>query len=97
MGAWIEASWGGTRAVKQIKLLQRHYPGEANKKIELEFGNTGLRHTATLPAKGDKHWNIIKLSRNILADYVKITVKEVYGHVNNGFKEIEIYGCDYNN
>ena len=94
MGAWIEASWGGPRAVKQIKLLQRHYPGEANKKIELEFGNTGLRHTATLRAKGDKHWNIIKLSNGVITDRVRITVKEVYGTLNNGFKEIQFLGCE---
>ena len=96
MGAWIKASFNGKKSVSQLKLLQRHFPGEANKKIELEFG-PGVKQLATLPAKGDTHWNIIKLSRNVKADYVKVTIKEVYGKVNNGFKEIEIYGCDYHN
>ena len=96
VGAWIKASFSSKKSVSQLKLLQRHYPGEANKKVELEF-SPGVRQLATLPAKGDTHWNIIKLSRNVGADYVKITIKEVYGTVNNGFKEIEIYGCDYSN
>lgn len=96
VGAWIKATFSSKKSISQLKLLQRNFPGEANKKVEIEFGPR-LRQLATLPAKGDRHWNIIKLSRNILTDYVKITVKEVYGHVNNGFKEIEIYGCDFNN
>ena len=96
VGAWIKATFSSKKSISQLKLLQRMFPGEANKKVEIEFG-PNLKQLATLPAKGDRHWNIIKLSRNILTDYVKITVKEVYGHVNNGFKEIEIYGCDYNN
>ena len=96
VGAWIKASFSSKKSISQLKLLQRNFPGEANKKVEIEF-SPRLKQQAILPARGDRHWNIIKLSRNILADYVKITVKEVYGHVNNGFKEIEIYGCDYNN
>ena len=96
VGAWIKASFSSKKSISQLKLLQRNFPGEANKKVEIEF-SPRLKQQAILPARGDRHWNIIKLSRNILADYVKITVMEVYGHVNNGFKEIEIYGCDYNN
>ena len=96
VGAWIKATFTSKKSISQLKLLQRNFPGEANRKVEIEF-SPRLKQLATLPAKGDRHWNIIKLSRNIVADYVKITVKEVYGHVNNGFKEIEIYGCDYNN
>ena len=93
-GAWIKATFNGTKSISQLKLLQRHFPGEANKKVEIEF-SPAVKQLATLPARGDRHWNIIKLSRNVRADYVKITVKEVYGKINNGFKEIEIYGCDY--
>ena len=93
VGAWIKASFNSQKSVSQLKLLQRHFPGEANKKVEIEFAPK-VKQVAILPAKGDRHWNIIRLSRNVRADYVKITVKEVYGKVNNGFKEIEIYGCD---
>ena len=96
VGAWIKATFSSKKSISQLKLLQRNFPGEANKKVEIEF-SPRMEQLATLPAKGDRHWNIIKLSRNIPAEYVKITVKEVYGHANNGFKEIEIYGCDYNN
>ena len=97
VGAWIEAKFEGKKAIHQLKLLQRLYPGEANKKIELKFGNNGPRQIATLPAKGDKHWNIIKLSNNIVTDSIRITIKEVYGTVNNGFKEIQIFGCPFPN
>jgi hypothetical protein len=43
--------------------------------------------------QGDRHWNIISLSRAVAASWVKITIKEVYGRVNNGFKEIQFFGC----
>ena len=96
VGAWIKATFSSKKLITQLKLLQKMCPGEANKEIEIEFGPT-LTHLKTLEEKRDRCWNIIKLPSNILTDYVKITVKKVYGHVNNGFKEIEIYGCDYNN
>ena len=95
VGSWIEAGFKRTMAVNQIKILQRLYPGEANKKIEIQFGVNGLKQLATLPAKGDKHWNIIKMSQSVVTDTIRITVKEVYGKVNNGFKEIQIFGCPY--
>ena len=92
VGAWINAKLDKTYAVNQLKILQRHYPGESNKQVEIQF-SSGLKQLATLPAKGDKHWNIIRLSNGVLSNTVKITVKEVYGTVNNGFKEIQIFGC----
>jgi hypothetical protein len=75
-----------------MKILQRHFPGESNKKIELQL-SSGWKQTARLPAKGDRHWNIIGLSSAVITDWVRITVKEVYGKVNNGFKEIQFFGC----
>eukprot|EP00092_Neocalanus_flemingeri_P007315 GFUD01007901.1.p1 GENE.GFUD01007901.1~~GFUD01007901.1.p1 ORF type:complete len:539 (+),score=172.53 GFUD01007901.1:31-1617(+) len=92
VGAWIMANFDQTIAVNQLKILQRHFPGESNKKVEIQF-SSGLKQLATLPAKGDKHWNIIRLSNGVLTDSVKITVMEVYGTVNNGFKEIQVFGC----
>ena len=47
----------------------------------------------TISVQGDRHWNIISLSKPVMASWVKITVKAVYGTVNNGFKEIQIFGC----
>ena len=92
VGAWIRAKFDKTYAVNQLKILQRHYPGESNKQVEIQF-SSGLKQLATLPAKGDKHWNIVRLSNGVLTSSVKITVKGVYGTVNNGFKEIQIFGC----
>ena len=92
VGAWIKAKLDKTYAVNQLKILQRHYPGESNKQVEIQF-SSGLKQLATLPAKGDKHWNIIRLSNGVLTSSVKVTIKAVYGTVNNGFKEIQIFGC----
>jgi len=91
-GAWIQATFKRQVIVKQLKVLQRHSPAEANKVVEMEMDN-GVKQTATLIAKGDRHWNIIKLSRGVPTKNLKMTVKSVYRSVNNGFKEIEIYGC----
>ena len=89
------------------QILQRHNPVEANKKVSLDT-SSGWSQTAGLPAKvkrvflkrifvnesqGDRHWNIISLSKPVTTSWVKITVKAVYGTVNNGFKEIQIFGC----
>ena len=43
-------------------MLQRHWVHEANKKVLLQFENNVMA-AATLPAKGDRHWNIIKVLR----------------------------------
>lgn len=91
-GAWIQATFSRQVIVKQLKVLQRHSPTEANKVVEMEMDN-GVKQTATLIAKGDRHWNIIKLSRGVPTRNLKLTVLSVYRSVNNGFKEIEIYGC----
>ena len=96
MGAWIKATLSSKKLVSNLKLRQRNMPGEGNKKVEIEVSPTE-NHLDTLRLKGDRSWNNIKLSRNVLTKYVKITIKEVYGQVNNGFKEIEIYECDNNN
>jgi len=96
IGSWIQATFNKTFAINQLKILQRHFPAESNKKVELQF-SSGLKQMATLPAKGDKHWNIIRLSNGVLSDSVKITVKDVYGTINNGFKEIQIFGCSVRN
>ena len=96
VGAWIKATLSSEKLVSNLKLRQRNMPGEGNKKVEIEVSPTE-NHLDTLRLKGDRSWNNIKLSRNVLTKYVKITIKEVYGQVNNGFKEIEIYECDNNN
>ena len=88
------------------QILQRHNPLEANKQVSLDT-SSGWSQTAGLPAKvkkflkkmsvndsqGDRHWNIISLSKPVTTSWVKITVKAVYGTVNNGFKEIQVFGC----
>ena len=93
VGAWIKATFSSKKSIRQLRLLQRNFPGEANKKVEIEFSPC-VKWVGTLPARGDTQWNSLTLPRNILAKYVNITVLEVYGHVNNGFKEIEFHGCD---
>jgi len=92
VGAWILATFSRPVKIVKLKILQRHNPVEANKKVSLDT-SSGWSQTAGLPAKGDRHWNIISLSKPVTTSWVKITVKAVYGTVNNGFKEIQIFGC----
>jgi len=92
VGAWILATFSRPVKIVKLKILQRHNPVEANKQVSLDT-SSGWSQTAGLPAKGDRHWNIISLSKPVTTSWVKITVKAVYGTVNNGFKEIQIFGC----
>jgi len=92
VGAWIEANFTKPVIIKEIKVLQRFVEAEANKQIEIKFDGD-IAQKAELPAKGSKHWNVIKLSRGVPASSLRITIVEVYGTINNGFKEISISGC----
>ena len=92
MGAWVLATFSRKVEITKIKVLQRHNPGEANRSVRLETSE-GWSKGASLPAKGDRHWNIISFSKPVVAAWVKITITEVYGTVNNGFKEIQFFGC----
>ena len=91
------------------QILQRHNPVESNKQISLDT-SSGWSQTANLPSKVnifvekisvsefqvDHHWNVISLSKPVTTSWLKITVKLLYGtvnNVNNGFKEIQIFGC----
>jgi len=90
VGAWIQATFPRPVKIVKLKILQRRVPSEANKQISLTT-SFGWSHTAMLPEKGDTQWNIITLPEPVTTSSVKITVKDVYGTINNGFKEIEIY------
>jgi len=92
VGAWILATFSRPVKIVKLKILQRHNPVEANKQVSLET-SSGWSQTAGLPAKGDRYWNIITLAKPVTTSWVKIKVKAVYGTVNNGFKEIQIFGC----
>jgi len=92
VGAWIQAEFNTPVTIKKIKILQRFYGIEANKEIEISFDGD-LTQNAVLPATGSRHWNVIKLSRGVLTKSLKISITEVYGTVNNGFKEIAVIGC----
>ena len=50
-----------------------------------------LFHIISFETQGDTKWNIITLPEPVTTSSVKITVTDVYGTINNGFKEIEIY------
>ena len=54
-------------------------------------GETFVTLFLSKQAQGDTHWNIISLSEPVTTSWIKITVKDVYGTVNNGFKEIAIF------
>jgi len=94
-GAWILATFSRPVKIVKLKILQRHNPVESNKQISLDT-SSGWSQTANLPSKVDHHWNVISLSKPVTTSWLKITVKLLYGtvnNVNNGFKEIQIFGC----
>ena len=68
------------------------FPGEGNKAISLIFSNLE-RKNLRLWNTGDTQWNIINIKPAILTTSLKVVINSVYGHSNNGFKEIEINGC----
>jgi len=90
VGAWIQATFPRPVKIAKLKILQRRNPSEANKQISLTT-SSGWSHTAMLLEKGDTQWNIITLPEPVTTNWVKITVNDVYGTINNGFKEIKIY------
>lgn len=95
VGAWIKAFFKSTKYITKLKLLQRNSPGGANKRVTIEFRPDIKPKVVTLEKIGNRKsdYNIINLY-NIRANYLKITITDVYGQVNNGFQRIEIFGCD---
>ena len=93
VGAWITARFRKKQLITKINFLQRANPAEANKKVQLDFGKSG-EELASLTKK-TKEWNSITLAKKYLTDNINVTVKEVYGTIHNGFKEIQIFGCEF--
>ncbi|XP_023323017.1 uncharacterized protein LOC111697304 [Eurytemora carolleeae] len=92
VGAWIQATFSQEIIIKEIKLLQRFAEAEANRQVDILYDGN-IVQSAILPARGSRHWNVIRLSRGVPSSSLKITITEVYGTINNGFKEISVLGC----
>jgi len=92
VGAWIKAEFVEVIAIKKLRIKQRIGSWEQNSGIEIAFDG-GVKKDFKLDVKGCKSWNIINLSEPVATRTMKIRISSVYGTDNNGFKEIEIYGC----
>ena len=88
-GAWIRLNLDIPYRVTKIMIL--HSLNEGFKDVSLEF-SVGDPVNFTLGNR--RVWETIELDDNsILTDYVKITGRNVYDKVNNGFAELKILGC----
>lgn len=93
VGAWIKAEFVEVIAIKKLRIKQRISGKEQNSGIEIAFDG-GVKKDFKLGVKGCNSWNIINLSEPVATRTMKIRISSVYGPPdNNGFKEIEIYGC----
>lgn len=80
VGAWIEVEFKGLYEIRKFSYKNKKNPAERNKSIELSFKNgrnqlINLKNTDEL-----LHFKI----EPIRATSVKITIKEVFGTINNG-------------
>ena len=98
-GAWIKLDFGDTYTVRTIKIKHRSTgnspAAELFKGISLEFSD-GKKVEYTLnniSYLGGLVWNEVVLTRAPISDYVKITATSVYGAINNGFSDIQVFGC----
>ena len=92
--ATAQPSWGEQASFpgNKLRLVSDRWPSSKGEK-SLRKHFYSLLYYYIISVQGDRHWNIISLSKPVMASWVKITVKAVYGTVNNGFKEIQIFGC----
>jgi len=95
VGAWIKAEFVEVITIKKLRIKQRKILEDRehmNSGIEIAFDG-GVKKDFKLGVKGCNSWNIINLSEPVATRTMKIRISSVYGSINNGFKEIEIYGC----
>ena len=96
VGAWIKINFNEEYKLQKIRLKQYNHPStrpnwaEAFKEMTIEFSN-GKRENLGL-ARDVNLWNVFHVP-NDTVNYFKLTARSVYGHINNGFEDIEIYGC----
>ena len=101
IGAWIQLNFEHTFKITSIRIKHRATgedpSSELFKGMSIEFSD-GNHVEFTL---NDNHhqsengltWNDIELPSNPVSNYLKITVTSVYSSSNNGFSDIEIFGC----
>jgi len=97
VGAWIKVTFEKATNIRLIKLLQRRKnPGdnkqEQNSEVRLDFDD-GTSMTRPVPIKGSQEFNSIELPKTIQTRSVNITITKIYTKYNNGWKQIEFYGC----
>lgn len=81
VGAWMEITFKGLYEIHKITYRDRSNPGEMNKKLEFLFSN-GKKFEYF--HRQDYSEEVITLPSTMRTYWVKITIKEVYGTINNG-------------
>jgi len=92
VGSWIKANFDKPYIIKELKIMQRANYYENNKDIGVEF-DFGQKRSFTLPITGSGSFNKLVVNPPVLSRTLKITVNSVYATINNGFREITIFGC----
>ena len=92
IGAWIQVNFGNVYQVEKIKIKHRtnNNQNEMFKDISLEFSD-GTKDDYTLN-NVHQDWNAVAIDKRPMSSFVKIMAKSVYGTINNGFSEIQIFG-----
>ena len=93
VGAWIKVNFDGSNRVTRVMVLPRERDAAADgmfKDIKLEFQDMS---TAVFTLSNAYEWNEIKLTGSHISSYVKITATSVYSQINNGFAELQVFGC----
>ena len=94
VGSWIKLDFEKIHWVEKLKIKHRSDSTGTNemfKEIELEFSSGVIIGSTLHMVSGN--WSQIDLDDPLNTDFVKITAISVYGTANNGFSEIQIFGC----
>ena len=81
VGAWMLVTFTGLYDIQKITYRDRSNPGEMNKKLEFLFSN-GKKFEYF--HRQDYSEEVINLPSTMRTYWVKVTIREVYGTINNG-------------
>ena len=89
---WIKVYFGKVHNVERILIKpMSDQPTEIITDVLLEFLD---KKTEKYPFNNhDGTWIEVVLANLVISNFVKIIVKSVNGNQNNGFSEIEVFGC----
>ena len=89
MGAFMLIKFKESYQINKIQIKNRGNPGERNSKIQISFGS-GI-DPQIYELKNIDEIQEFKLKKAVISNNVKITIKEVFGTINNGFS-LNVWG-----